>query len=129
MGKIVTLLLPIFLMSGCALMFDDIPHQATIISKSPEAKIHENDSYLVNEEVIAVFKEDKNDSIGEDQEGCNVIAIPDFSDESKLLSVALLFGVFVNGGVVHFPLIDGLVTGSLRNFDQASHIHDGDCTI
>ncbi|MFD2178081.1 PEGA domain-containing protein [Veronia pacifica] len=123
MKKIVIFLLSIFLLNGCAAMFNGTTQQVAIRSHNPKAKIYVNDMYLGQGDVVTSFKKKNAYTIRVEQEGCNAITIP----VSKSFDPTTLLGTFIDLGIVSIFVVDGIGTGAWQQFDQTSYVLDAKC--
>ncbi|MFV8453401.1 PEGA domain-containing protein [Vibrio campbellii] len=123
MKKMISVVVALFLLSGCAAMFNGTSQQVSIRSKNPSAKIYVNDAYLGDGSVITTFKKKKDYTIRVEQDGCNSVSIP----VTKSFDATTLLGVLIDFGVVSVLVVDGVGTGAWQQFDQESYIVDAQC--
>lgn len=123
MKKIISTLISIILLSGCAAMFHGTSQQITIRSKNPNSKIYVNEMYLGNGDVVTTFQKNKNYTIRVEEDGCRSVVIP----VTKSFDAITLLGVFIDFGIVSVLVVDGAGTGAWKQFDQTSYVVTPQC--
>ncbi|WP_350007198.1 PEGA domain-containing protein (plasmid) [Vibrio metschnikovii] len=116
MKKIAFLLMAVFLLNGCAAMFNGSSQQVSIRSKDPKAKIYVNNAYLGDGNVVTTFKKKEKYSIRVEQENCESVTMP----VSKSFDATTLLGLFIDFGIVSILVVDGVGTGAWQQFDQTN---------
>ena len=124
MQKMISVVVALFLLSGCAAMFNGTSQQVSIRSKNPNAKIYVNDAYLGDGNVLTTFKKKKDYTIRVEQDGCKSVSIP----VTKSFDPTTLLGVFIDFGVVSVLVVDGIGTGAWQKFDQENYIVNAQCS-
>ncbi|EKO3577144.1 PEGA domain-containing protein [Vibrio metschnikovii] len=124
MKKIAFLLMAVFLLNGCAAMFNGSSQQVSIRSKDPKAKIYVNNAYLGDGNVVTTFKKKEKYSIRVEQENCESVTMP----VSKSFDATTLLGLFIDFGIVSILVVDGVGTGAWQQFDQTNYIIDAQCS-
>ena len=124
MQKMISVVVALFLLSGCAAMFNGTSQQVSIRSKNPNAKIYVNDAYLGDGNVLTTFKKKKDYTIRVEQDGCKSESIP----VTKSFDPTTLLGVFIDFGVVSVLVVDGIGTGAWQKFDQENYIVNAQCS-
>ncbi|EKZ8642449.1 PEGA domain-containing protein [Vibrio cholerae] len=124
MKKIAFLLMAVFLLNGCAAMFNGSSQQVSIRSKDPKAKIYVNNAYLGDGNVVTTFKKKEKYSIRVEQDNCESVTMP----VSKSFDATTLLGLFIDFGIVSILVVDGVGTGAWQQFDQTNYIIDAQCS-
>jgi hypothetical protein len=123
MKNIVSLLIAVFILNGCAAIFNGSSQQVSIRSKDPRAKIYVNDAYLGDGNVVTTFKKKEKYSIRVEQDNCQAVTLP----VSKSFDATTLLGVFIDLGIISILVVDGVGTGAWQEFDQTNYIIDAQC--
>ncbi|EKO3702118.1 PEGA domain-containing protein [Vibrio metschnikovii] len=118
------LLMAVFLLNGCAAMFNGSSQQVSIRSKDPKAKIYVNNAYLGDGNVVTTFKKKEKYSIRVEQDNCEPVTMP----VSKSFDATTLLGLFIDFGIVSILVVDGVGTGAWQQFDQTNYIIDAQCS-
>ena len=114
----------VFLLNGCAAMFNGSSQQVSIRSKDPQAKIYVNDAYLGDGNVVTTFKKKEKYTIRVEQDNCEAVTMP----VSKSFDATTLLGLFIDFGIVSILVVDGVGTGAWQQFDQTNYIVDAQCS-
>ena len=114
----------VFLLNGCAAMFNGSSQQVSIRSKDPKAKIYVNDAYLGDGNVVTTFKKKEKYTIRVEQDNCEAVTMP----VSKSFDATTLLGLFIDFGIVSILVVDGVGTGAWQQFDQTNYIVDAQCS-
>ena len=125
MKKVMTLMVAMILLSGCAAMFHGTSEQVGIRSNDESVELYVNEQYIGKGNGVTTFKKNKDYTISARKDGCETVDIP----VSKSFDATTLLGVFIDFGIISILVVDGAGTGAWQQFDQTSYVIDPKCSV
>lgn len=125
MKKIATsfLMASVLISSGCASIVSGTSQDISLRSNTPGTSLYVNGEFVGIDQAETTFKKRKNYLISAEKEGCKANTIK----AEKSVDPATMGGILIDFGLVSILMVDMLITGAWKQFDETSFVTDPLC--